>query len=255
VTYKPPILPVRLVIDPSGVSIEGDASIVTPIGTFSVGASVPLVESNEIMVILRDRNRGKDEAYRVHSGRNVSVLTNGRTAITIGADGVVVVDVTDGQVQTVEIREPSAHGDSGGYTAVPIPAPTAKSRDKSIPSEKTITPSPKPTNRPVSTCIEGRLHTENISSPLSEVRGRVVTADGQPVAGARLRNVVPGYEDKYCPETVTDSSGGYNFASLNPQPYRVTLLSPGDGQTHVDFTVTEYGHRYVVEFIVGDCGN
>jgi protocatechuate 3,4-dioxygenase beta subunit len=107
----------------------------------------------------------------------------------------------------------------------------------------------------VSTCIEGRLHTENISSPLSEVRGRVVTADGQPVAGARLRNVVPGYEDKYCPETVTDSSGGYNFASLNPQPYRVTLLSPGDGQTHVDFTVTEYGHRYVVEFIVGDCGN
>jgi len=253
VAYKPPILPVKLVIDPSEVSIEGDASIVTPIGTFSVGANVPLVKSDEIVVILRDRNRGTDQVYSVRSGRSVSVLTNGRTEITIGSDGVVLVDITEGRVQTVEIREPDARGDHEGYTAVPIPAPTAESRDRSVPSEKTIPPSP--ANRSVSTCIKRRLRVENISSPLSEVRGRVVTADGQPIPGARLRNVVPGYEANYCPETVTDAGGGYNFASLNPQPYRVTLLSPGNGQAHVDFTVTEYGHRYIVDFIVGECSN
>ena len=37
-SYKPPLLPVALVVDANGVRVEGDASIVTPIGQFSIGA-------------------------------------------------------------------------------------------------------------------------------------------------------------------------------------------------------------------------
>jgi hypothetical protein len=237
-----------LVITPSGISIEGDASFTTPLGTFSVGASVPVVKSDEIVVILRDRKVGQDHLYRIRSGRDMTILVNGRSEITVGADGVVLIDITGGAVQIVEIKDPRAAEVRPVPTARPAVTPTVTVRRPTEP------PRPIPTSRPPAPCATGRrVRTDDIPSPLSEVRGVVMAADGHPVAGARLRNTVPGYEANYCPETVTDASGAYNFAQLRPQPYRVTLLSPGNGQAYVDYEVKEYGHRYVIEFVVGDC--
>lgn len=205
------------------------------------------------MIILRDRNAGQDQVYRVRSGRNVCIMVNGSAGISISPDGRVLIDVTDGTVRTVEVSGPLPDGSCqpsrpAERVAPPVVAPAPPLANPSQPSGP-------PAANPPRRCVEGRLtRMEDVSPPLSEVRGTVTNADGSPVAGARLRNVVPGCEAAYSPETSTDGGGGYNFAQLNPQPYRVTLLSPGDGTTSVDFVVTEFGHRYVVDFVVL-CGN
>ena len=36
IEYKPPVFPIKFIIEPSKITIEGDTSIVTPLGTFSV---------------------------------------------------------------------------------------------------------------------------------------------------------------------------------------------------------------------------
>lgn len=54
-SYKPPMLPVKLIIDTKGnVTIKGEASLVTPIGTFSIGADYSVrTTQDSILVILR----------------------------------------------------------------------------------------------------------------------------------------------------------------------------------------------------------
>src|SRR5688500_9609666 len=73
VGYRPPVLPVKFVLDSSGnISVEGEASIVTFLGEFSIGADYTVNrQPDTIMVILRDRNKGRlgmDQIYRVQSG-------------------------------------------------------------------------------------------------------------------------------------------------------------------------------------------
>lgn len=114
VSYKPDFLPVKLNIGADGVSISGDKSIVTPIGEFSIGASysLPKRESASIYVILRDRNRGEkgrgekgfDDVYLVKSGSDDFIaVVNGKTTIQI-RDGQVLIDVTDGTIESVEFK-------------------------------------------------------------------------------------------------------------------------------------------------------
>lgn len=76
--FKPTLLPVKIVVDPSGISLEGSSpNIATPIGTFSIGAKYALPEREEqtIYVIIRDRKKGDvgfDTVYKVRTGRTIS---------------------------------------------------------------------------------------------------------------------------------------------------------------------------------------
>lgn len=109
VEYKPPVLPVKLVIQQSGVSIEGEAEIVTPVGTFSIGAEYTLKhEDDSILVIIRDKKRGTigfDTIYRIHTGIDEFVaIVNGKTTIQI-VNRQILIDVTDGNIQSIEFRK------------------------------------------------------------------------------------------------------------------------------------------------------
>jgi hypothetical protein len=107
VGYKPPILPVKLSMDSNGkISISGDKELVTPIGTFSIGAtySLPHNESGTIYVVLRNRRLGDDFIYEVRTGEGeFNAVVNGRTVIHV-KDDRVTIDVTDAAVETIQFR-------------------------------------------------------------------------------------------------------------------------------------------------------
>lgn len=109
VGYKPPILPVKFVLSSSGVTISGDRSLVTPMGTFSVGAKYSLSpsKSDSVYVIIRDKDQGEtgfDQIYEVKSGQGeFTAVVNGTTTIQV-RDRQVLIDVTDGKVNSIELK-------------------------------------------------------------------------------------------------------------------------------------------------------
>jgi len=108
-SYRPEFLPVALNINPSGISIEGLQSIVTPIGTFSIGAlyDLPPRASGSIYVILRDRSTGFDKIFEVQTGTDqFMAVVNGTTNISI-ANGQVLIDITDGSIKQVAFERVS----------------------------------------------------------------------------------------------------------------------------------------------------
>ena len=67
VSYKPPLLPIRLVVNTDGnVYAEAEGSIVTPIGEFSIGAELPINEKNSRIMIVRDTQKGTFTATRIN---------------------------------------------------------------------------------------------------------------------------------------------------------------------------------------------
>ena len=109
VTYKPEFLPVHLSLNSSGVSVGGDTSLVTPIGTFSIGASYQLPPSyNSIYVILRNRKTGFDKIFEVrNAGDQFSAVVNGITAIDV-SEGRILIDVTTGNIKEVTFKRVSS---------------------------------------------------------------------------------------------------------------------------------------------------
>lgn len=105
VTYKPEFLPVHLSLNSSGVSIGGDSSLVTPIGTFSIGASYQLLPSyNGIYVILRNRKTGFDQIFELrNAGDQFSAVVNGITTIDV-SNGQILIDVTAGNIKEVAFK-------------------------------------------------------------------------------------------------------------------------------------------------------
>lgn len=109
VTYKPPVLPVKLEVTSSGVKISGDATMVTFLGTFSVGAkyALPSQASDVVRVLVLDRSRpptGFHEIFDVRTGGGEFVaVTNGTTVIRV-VDRRVEIDVTDGTVEEITFR-------------------------------------------------------------------------------------------------------------------------------------------------------
>ncbi|WP_431976365.1 hypothetical protein [Micromonospora haikouensis] len=109
IRYKPALLPVALTVSPDGVAIEGETSIVTPIGEFSIGAeySLPPRDGSTIYVLLRDHKKGAtgfDRVFRVQAGRDqFTVIVNGTTTIQV-KDGQVLIDVTGGAVKRVQFK-------------------------------------------------------------------------------------------------------------------------------------------------------
>jgi hypothetical protein len=104
-TYQPDFLPVNFDVTTSGVSISGDRSLVTPIGTFSIGASYELLPRNDsIYVILRNRRTGYDRIFAVRSGPDqFSAIVNGTTKVSV-SNGEVVIDVTAGKIKRVTFK-------------------------------------------------------------------------------------------------------------------------------------------------------
>lgn len=111
VSYKPPLLPVKLTATTSGFVITGDRTLVTHLGTVSIGANVRLPAKDEgtIRVVIRDRKRGSvgsDDIYNVEAGYgNFEAVTNGTTRIQVSSDRQVLIDVTDARVESIEFRE------------------------------------------------------------------------------------------------------------------------------------------------------
>jgi len=106
-SYKPPYLPVKLVLDSDGnVSIVGEVSIVTFVGEFSIGAEYVLNDDPEsIMVIIRNREKGTygvDTIYRVktNGGKFVAVL-DGNTIVQV-ENNQVLIDVSDATVRSIQ---------------------------------------------------------------------------------------------------------------------------------------------------------
>jgi len=93
--YKPPLLPVRLVIDADGnVYAEGDASIVTPIGEFSIGAELPIRQKNSRVIIVRNTKKGTFKAARIKTSSEHSSRIDTRA---------VIVDVPKSSAKSVQI--------------------------------------------------------------------------------------------------------------------------------------------------------
>lgn len=104
--YKPPFLPVQLSIGKSGISVEGDSQLVTPIGSFSIGAryDLPSANSNSIYVILRNRRTGYDHIFEIRTGtEQFTAVVNGTTSISV-SNSQVIIDVSDGKINKIEFR-------------------------------------------------------------------------------------------------------------------------------------------------------
>jgi hypothetical protein len=118
VGYKPPFLPVALTVDSRGhISVEGDASIVTPVGTFSIGANVTNAMKSvphATLLIIRHKRDGLivDTVFTVRSQEIVAVV-NGRVTLTV-TNGRIFVDASKGHVLSIKIhssvpRRPAHH--------------------------------------------------------------------------------------------------------------------------------------------------
>src|SRR6185312_14438550 len=97
VGYKPPFLPIKFVIDTNGdISIEGDASLATPVGEFSVSLGVSSASSvqpadDSILLVIRHHvgDQIVDSAYQINSGQNEFVVV---------LDGEITLRITNRRI-------------------------------------------------------------------------------------------------------------------------------------------------------------
>jgi hypothetical protein len=121
VGYTPPFLPITLTIDTNGnIAIHGNASIVTPVGTFTVAADVSkglAGTSGNTLLIIRHRKGGSivDDVYTVQSDK-ITVIVDGLTELVV-TNGRVFLDATKAHIRSIEIR-------SSGGTPPPQPVAT-----------------------------------------------------------------------------------------------------------------------------------
>ena len=112
--YGPPLLPVEFVISEDGISVEADRSIVTPVGSFSVGAKyeLPYREPDTIYVFIRDN--GFDKVYNVRTGGGeFTAVVDGTTTIQV-KDGRVLIDVSEGSVRSIKFQRVEADAVAAG---------------------------------------------------------------------------------------------------------------------------------------------
>jgi hypothetical protein len=106
VSFKPIFLPVQLNVSSSGVSVQGDTSLATPVGTISIGAEDDLASPPDgtLYVILRDHRTGTDRVWDIRTGNEqFTAVVNGTTSITV-TNSEVVIDVTHGRIKKVRFR-------------------------------------------------------------------------------------------------------------------------------------------------------
>lgn len=152
-TYKPPFAPVTFAIDTNGtISVQGNFSIATPIGTFGLEANIAdslQPQDNTILLIIRHKQGGKvvDDVYKIQTGQDeVRVVTNGTTVIDVTSHKVFI-DASSGSIQSISVRDTRWNDQSNtSPTLVPTSAPAP------IPTP-TPTPTPSPTPPPPGTIL------------------------------------------------------------------------------------------------------
>jgi len=105
-------LPFSISIDSHGrVSVEGKASLVTPIGVFTIGAALPIRNvPGYTHVVVRSRKSGNDSVFKVrNNGERLFVQTGGKANVAI-RDRYVFVDVIEGEanIQFTSVTHNSA---------------------------------------------------------------------------------------------------------------------------------------------------
>jgi hypothetical protein len=103
VEYTPPLLPMKFVITPAGIEVNVGPRIATLIGTFEVGAALPLTPGNDtdLILVLRHLDKGEDVVYEIKDGTAYVIIVDGKTQIEVSGN-TIVVDVTE--ANTVEAR-------------------------------------------------------------------------------------------------------------------------------------------------------
>lgn len=122
ISFQPAVLPVKITWSNGQIDIEGERSILTPIGKIEIGANLPLpaLHDKSFYVILRNKQESIDNVYRVNSETGVfHAVVDGTTDIQVD-DQRVIIEVTSGTIKTVEFKQsrpPSqASSDSSGIT-------------------------------------------------------------------------------------------------------------------------------------------
>ncbi len=102
VTYKPPLLPFSISINTDGkITISGDLSIVTPLGTFSIGADyVPFAKDGFTTVVIRNQRENTEEAYQIKTG-DESISVEVENGIVYARDRWILIDIKDNNTQTL----------------------------------------------------------------------------------------------------------------------------------------------------------
>lgn len=91
--WKPPFLPIVITVDGEGIQVAGEASIATPVGTFSVGYSHDLLKEEHKNLVLVIKDKQKEHVYEIDSDKKLFVFVNGTTLIE-AKNNVVIVDAT-----------------------------------------------------------------------------------------------------------------------------------------------------------------
>jgi hypothetical protein len=109
-SFQPPLLPVIFAIDTQGhISIEGNTSIVTEVGTFSIDADIPSSlqpENQYLLLIIKHRlnNTLVDTIYKIETGRDeVFIVTRGITATDITRNQIIL-DASGGDIQRIQVN-------------------------------------------------------------------------------------------------------------------------------------------------------
>ena len=116
ISYKVPFVPLEITFDSDGISFNGTKTIVTPLGSFSLGYSKYASKFDEdyTYVIIEDMNLKKEHIYKIKDKKKLKLITEGRTEITITKNRVRIV-VEKGSHFTVKF---SVEGESGSYSSV-----------------------------------------------------------------------------------------------------------------------------------------
>jgi hypothetical protein len=107
-SYQPIGLPLKVSIGTSGIKLAFEPSIVTPIGTFSLGFTKNLTDRNQpvrivdrttfierdLVLILRNSRAGKDYYFKVKNGNYFNLVSNGTTRITY-KQNMLIIDLND----------------------------------------------------------------------------------------------------------------------------------------------------------------
>jgi len=94
----------------SGISVTASAGITTPIGRFSIDYTQDLskrressnvvyvdrikIQKQDLVVVIRDKNKNIDNLYKIENGANLEVTTTGKTNVIV-EEGMVTVNITD----------------------------------------------------------------------------------------------------------------------------------------------------------------
>jgi len=110
VGFKPDFLPLSLSVAGSGVAVQGNTQLATPIGTFSIATHYVLASlgGDGIYLILRNRATGYDHVFDIHAGSDdFTAVINGATTVSVSNDQVLV-DVTGGHIDRITFRHGGA---------------------------------------------------------------------------------------------------------------------------------------------------